>query len=151
MLFYGKAYDLLTVGGYSAWRVGGTLAIFAAVFGMLAAVRLRAEEDAGRAEIVLALAVGRGTVFGASTAAVAAATTFLWLATFAGLLAGGLPAGGSAYLSLAVVSVVPVFAGAGALVSQVASTRRMAVEFGGALVALCFLLRLIADTSSSAG
>jgi putative exporter of polyketide antibiotics len=26
VLFYGKAYDLLTVGGYSAWRVGGTLA-----------------------------------------------------------------------------------------------------------------------------
>ncbi len=29
VLFYGKAYDLLTLGGYSAWRVGGILAIFA--------------------------------------------------------------------------------------------------------------------------
>src|SRR5689334_6213668 len=28
-LFYGAPHDLLTVGGYSAWRVGGTLAIFA--------------------------------------------------------------------------------------------------------------------------
>ena len=55
VLFYGKPYDLLTVGGYSAWRVGGTLAIFAAVFGLLAAVRaLRTEEDAGRIELVLA-------------------------------------------------------------------------------------------------
>jgi energy-coupling factor transporter ATP-binding protein EcfA2 len=41
--------DLLTVSGYAAWRVGGTLAIFAAIFGLRAAVRaLRTEEDAGR-------------------------------------------------------------------------------------------------------
>ena len=44
-LFYGKPYDLLTVGGYSAWRLGGVLTIFAAMWGVLAAVRaLRAEE-----------------------------------------------------------------------------------------------------------
>jgi ABC-2 type transport system permease protein len=59
-LFYGEPHDLLTVSGYTAWRVGGTLAIFAAVFGLLAAVRaLRTEEDTGRMELVLAGAVGR--------------------------------------------------------------------------------------------
>jgi ABC-2 type transport system permease protein len=42
------------VSGYTAWRVGGTLAIAAAAFGVLAAVRaLRAEEDIGRMELVL--------------------------------------------------------------------------------------------------
>lgn len=152
VLFYGKAFDLLTIAGYSAWRVGGTLAIFAAVFGMLAAVRaLRAEEDAGRAELMLSCAVGRGTAMGASFAAIAAGTGMLWLATFGGLLAGGLPAGGSAYLALAVVSVIPVFVGVGALVSQLAPTRRMAIELGGAVVTACLLLRVIADTSSAAG
>ena len=81
VLFYGKAYDLLTVGGYSAWRVGGTLAIFAAVFGMLAAVRaLRAEEDAGRAELVLAAPVARRTVYAASLTAIAFGSAVLWLA-----------------------------------------------------------------------
>ena len=54
-LFYGVPHDLLTVSGYTAWRVGGTLAIFASVFGLLAAVRaLRTEEDSGRMELVLA-------------------------------------------------------------------------------------------------
>jgi ABC-2 type transport system permease protein len=54
-LFYGYPYSLLTVSGHSAWRVGGTLAILAATFGVLAAVRaLRAEEDAGRIELILA-------------------------------------------------------------------------------------------------
>src|SRR6516164_11011917 len=38
-LFYGYPYDPVTIGGYSAWRVGGTLAIAAAAFGVLAAVR----------------------------------------------------------------------------------------------------------------
>ncbi len=152
VLFYGKAYDLLTVRGYTAWRVGGTLAIFAAVFGLLAAVRaLRTEEDAGRAELVLAGAVARDTAFAASIAAILVGTAVLWLAAFAGLLVGGLPTGGSAYLALAVASVVPVFAGVGALASQLAPSHRVALELGGGVVGLCFLLRVIADTSSHLG
>jgi polyether ionophore transport system permease protein len=152
VLFYGKAYDLLTVGGYTAWRAGGTLAIFAAVFGMLAAVRaLRTEEDAGRAELVLSGVASRGAAYGASMTAIAASLVVLWAACLAGLMLGGLPAGGSAYLALAVVSVAPVFVGAGALASQLAATRRGALELGSAVVGLCFLLRVIADTSSSLG
>ena len=107
VFFYGKAYDLLTVGGYTAWRVGGTLAIVAAVFGVLAAVRaLRAEEDAGRAELVLSHAVGRRALFGASMAAIVTQCVVLWLVCFAGLVAAGLPAAGSSYLALAVASVI---------------------------------------------
>jgi ABC-2 type transport system permease protein len=151
-LFYGKPYDLLTVGGYSAWRVGGTLAIFAAVWGLLAAVRaLRTEEDAGRAELVLAGIVGRRAVYLASIAAILAGTAVLWIAAFAGSLVAGLPAGGSAYLALAVASVIPVFVGVGALTSQLAPTRRVALELGGAVVGLSFMLRVIADTSGSLG
>jgi ABC-2 type transport system permease protein len=90
VLFYGKAYDLLTVGGYTAWRMGGTLATFAAVFGLLAAVRaLRAEEDAGRAELVLASPVTRGMNFGAAMCAIALGAVVLWLAAFGGLVAVG--------------------------------------------------------------
>jgi len=60
-LFYGYPYDPVTIGGYSAWRIGGTPAIAAAIFGMLAAVRaLRTDEDAGRAELMLAGCIGRG-------------------------------------------------------------------------------------------
>ncbi|MGZ6300363.1 MAG: ABC transporter permease subunit, partial [Candidatus Limnocylindria bacterium] len=146
-LFYGQPHDLLTVGGYTAWRVGGMMAIFAAVWGVLAAVRaLRAEEDAGRAELVLSAPVGRRTVFLAALAAIAAGTVILWLALLAGLLLGGLPLGGSSYLALSVVSVVPVFVGVGALAAQLAPTRRIATELGGAVITICFLLRVIADT-----
>jgi ABC-2 type transport system permease protein len=151
-LFYGEPYSITTVGGYTAWRVGGTLAIVAAAFGLLAAVRaLRAEEDSGRMELVLAAVVGRRTAYLSAMAAIAAGILILALAEFAGFVAGGLPTGGSAYLALATASVVPVFVGVGAVTSQLAPTRRIALELGGALVALSLLLRVIADTAGGAG
>ncbi|MGZ4230504.1 MAG: ABC transporter permease [Solirubrobacteraceae bacterium] len=152
VLFYGKAYDLLTVGGYSAWRVGGTLSLFGAVFGLLAAVRaLRAEEDAGRTELVLAGIVGRRAAYASAMTAIGAATMLLGVAALIGCIAGGLALGGSAYLALAVITPVLVFVGVGAVTSQLAPSRRMALELGGAVLAAAFLLRVIADTSSGAG
>lgn len=148
-LFYGEPHDLLSVSGYTAWRVGGTLAIFAAIFGLFAAVRaLRTEEDTGRQELVLAGIVSRHTAYLSSIAAIAAGTVLLWAGESAGFIVAGLPVGGSMYLALATVSVVPVCAGAGALASQLAPTRRMALELGGALIGVWFLLRVIADTAS---
>ncbi len=148
-LFYGVPHDLLTVGGYVAWRAGGTLSIFAAAWGLLAAVRaMRTEEDAGRQELVLAGLVGRGGAFVASLVAIGVGAVALWLATFVGLVAAKLPADGSAYLALAVVAVIPVFVGVGALVSQLAPNRRIALELGSGAVAAAFLLRVVADTSS---
>jgi polyether ionophore transport system permease protein len=149
VVFYGKAYDILTVGGYAAWRVGGTLAIVAAVLGVLAAVRaLRTEEDAGRAELVLAGIVGRGTAFAAAIAGVAGGLLVLWLAEMAGLLFGGLPAGGAMYLALSDITVVAVFVGIGALASQLAPTRRIAIELGMGAVGVFWLLRVAADASA---
>ena len=151
-LFYGEPHDLLSVSGYSAWRVGGTLAIATAAFGLLAAVRaLRAEEEAGRTELIAAGTLSRRTAFLAPLVAIAAGAAILWLAEFAGFVAGGLPAGGSAYLALATVSVVPVCTGVGALASQLAPSRRGALELGGAVVGLLFLLRVIADTVGGLG
>ena len=151
-LFYGEPHDVVTVSGYTAWRVGGTLAIAAAIFGLLAAVRaLRTEEDTGRLELVLAGVVGRRTVSLSALAAIAAGVLMLWTAELAGFLVGGLPAGGSAYLAFATASVVPVCVGIGAVASQLAPTRRIALELGGAAVGLLFLLRVVADTAGGAG
>lgn len=148
-LFYGEPHNLLSVSGYTAWRVGGTLAIFAAIFGLLGAVRaLRSEEDTGRQELVLAGIVARRTAYLSSIAAIAAGTVLLWIGESAGFILAGLPAGGSMYLALATVSIVPVCAGVGALASQLAPTRRMALELGGAILSIWFLLRVIADTAS---
>ncbi len=83
--------------------------------------------------------------------AIAAGVFLLWLAETVGFIAGGLSWSGSAYLALATSSVVPVCVGVGAIASQLAPTRRMALELGGALVGLFFALRVIADTASGLG
>ena len=149
-LLYGYPFDLLTVGGYTAWRVGGTLAIAAAAFGVLAAVRpIRGDEDAGRTELMLAGVLDRRQSYIAVMTAIAASIAVLWLAMFVGFLVGGLPWGGSAFLALATASVIPVFVGLGAIASQLAPTRRIALELGGAAVGLCLLLRVVADTAAN--
>ena len=151
-LFYGYPYDPLTVSGYSAWRVGGTLAIIAAVFGVLASIRaLRTEEDAGRAEVILASAVSRSALMGAAMTAVALGIAALWAGEFAGFVAGGLPVGPSAYQSLSTAAVAAVFAGAGAVASQLAPTRRGALQLSIGAVVAALALRVVADTSSGAG
>jgi polyether ionophore transport system permease protein len=148
-LFYGVPHDLTSIGGYTAWRVGGFMSIFAGMWGLLAAVRaLRTEEDSGRQELVLASPVSRRAAFGGAVAAVALSGAVLWLGTFVGLVAGRLPAGGSAFLALATVCPAATLAGVGALASQLAPTRRVALEISAAALALALLARVVADTSS---
>src|SRR6266508_351454 len=148
-LFYGTPHQLETIGGYTAWRAGGVLSLFAAFFGLLAAVRaLRGEEDAGRQELVAAGAITRGAAFAARIVAIGATIAGLWLATVAGLVAGGLPAPGSTFLAVSTVSAAAVYGGGGALTSQLLPSRRGALELGGAFFGLDFLLRVVSDTAN---
>ena len=149
-LLYGMPHDLVSVGGYVSWRVGGSMAVFAALFGLLGAVRaMRAEEDAGRAELLLAGTISRHKAFLAQLAAIGAGAAVLWLALFVSLLAGQLRVGGSAYLALAIVSVVPVFAGVGAVASQLAPNKRMATGLATGVLVIAFALRTVAALPSA--
>jgi ABC-2 type transport system permease protein len=100
---------------------------------------------------VLAWPVSRGHSFLARAAAVTAAAVVLGVATWVGLVAGRLPAGGSAFLALATVSPALVFAGVGAVASQLAPTRRVALELSSGALGVALLIRVVADTSSSLG
>ncbi|HET8651873.1 MAG TPA: hypothetical protein VFM13_04785 [Gaiellaceae bacterium] len=149
-LLYGTPHDLLSVGGYVSWRIGGGMAVFAALWGLLGAIRaMRAEEDAGRADLLLTGALSRRNVFLAQLAAIGAGGAVLWLALFLSFLGGRLAAGGSAYLALAIVSVVPVFAGVGAVASQLAPSRRIATGLASGVLVLAFALRAVAATPST--
>jgi ABC-2 type transport system permease protein len=148
-LLYGVPHDLLTVGGYMSWRLGA-FAIFAGLWGVLAAVRaLRAEEDAGRGELVLSGPVSRADVFRGALAGIAMGAAIVWLALLVGILLGRAGAGSSVFLAIALASPLPVFVGPGAVASQIAPTRRMAMGIAGAVLAVAVLLRMVADTSSA--
>ena len=151
-MFYGVPHDLASIGGYVGWRVGGSGAIVAAVWGILAAVRaLRAEEESGRMELVLAAPVARSRLHAAVLTAVAVDLVILWVANVISLVAGGLPAGGSAFLALAMLSPAAVFVGVGAVASQIAPTRRLALTASMVVMMVALLLRVAADTASGTG
>ena len=151
-LMYGRPYDLLSVGGYVAWRVGGVLAVLAAAYGVLAAVRaLRAEEESGRAEVVLALPVTRRSWHAAAGLAVAGGLVTLGALEFAGVYVADVDAGGAALLGLAGALTGAVFAGCGAVTSQLTATRRGASGLGLLVVAVAFVLRVLADTVTGLG
>ena len=146
-LLYGAPHDLITVGGYVSWRVGGTLAVFAARLGCSArcarCARRRTQGGLSWCSPAPSAAARRSSP---SSRAIGVGAAVLWLALFVGFLAGRLPAGGSAYLALAIVSVVPVFAGVGAIASQLAPNKRMATGLATAVLVIAFALRTIAAT-----
>jgi putative exporter of polyketide antibiotics len=93
--------------------------------------------------------VSRLVAYGAALTGVAVSTAILWLAATLALVAARLPVGGSAYLALATIAAVPLFGGVGAVASQLAATRRGALQIGLAVVAIAYLLRVVADIRRS--
>jgi polyether ionophore transport system permease protein len=147
-LFYGLPHDLTTVGGYTAWRAGGLLAIFAGVFGIFAATRaIRGEEESGRSELVLAGALSRAGAFAAALLGLAAMVVTVFLGTGVGLLLGGLPLAGSSYLALAIMTPAIVYVAVGCVAAEVMPTRRGALGAAGAVLGVDFVLRVVADTA----
>jgi ABC-2 type transport system permease protein len=69
----------------------------------------------------------------------------LWLALLLGLAAGGFSATDAALLALGVAAVAAVYAGAGLVASQLMPTGSGALQLGGAVLGLDFLLRIVAD------
>jgi ABC-2 type transport system permease protein len=151
-LFYGAPHDLLSVGGYTAWRAGAVLALLAGAWAAVATTRaLRGEEDAGRSESLLALPIARGQLFAAALLSILAQIGVLATLVLIGLVAAGLPVLPSAFLVLAALSTVPVFAGVAAVTAQLAATRRAASRMAAGILFAAFAVRVVADTVSGAG
>jgi ABC-2 type transport system permease protein len=150
----GPARALETVAGFIAWR-GSILCLVGAVWAVLAATRLlRGEEEAGRAELLLA---GQTTRRGAalqSLAGLAMGWLTLTAITVVLTIAGGgtvkpaLPVGASLYFTLAATAPAAMFLAVGALTSQLARSRRRAASIGGAVVGVSYLIRMVADSGS---
>ena len=84
-----------SVGALTAWKYGASAAVAAALMGIFTVVRhTRADEEAGRLELVGSTAVGRHAALAAAAGVAAGACGVLALLITAGLIAVGLPAGG---------------------------------------------------------
>lgn len=151
----GPARHVDTVGGFVAWRLFGLLIIVGAIWGLLTATRLmRREEDAGRWELLL---VGRTTRRHAATqalAGMAAGWLLLWgLTTVFTAVAGanhnvGFSVSASLFYATATTVGAALFLAIGALAGQLAPTRRQANGLGALAFAVCYLIRMIADSGT---
>lgn len=154
----GRARDVQTVVGFTVWRSMGVLTVVGAVWGILAATRLvRGEEEAGRWELLLAGRTTRPGALGQAIGGVAGGAFALFAVTAAVTAVLGrwhsapMSVPGALFFALALVASAVMFLAVGVLTSQLAATRRQAAAYAGAVLAVSFALRLIADSSAGLG
>jgi ABC-2 type transport system permease protein len=145
---YGSIHSL-TTGGLTAWRTAGSAALLAGLMSLLLMTRhTRAEEEAGRAELLGATVVGRHAPIVAGLLTVGVANLVIALLITLGLVGAGLPAGGSAALGFGIGAAGCFFGGVAAVSGQIASTGRAASGIAGALLGLAFILRGAGDAGN---
>jgi polyether ionophore transport system permease protein len=145
---YGPLHSA-TTGGFTSWRAGGSAVLLAGLMSLLLVVRhTRADEEAGRSELVGAAAVGRFAPIAAALLAATVANLLAALLIAVGLMGLGLEAGGSLALGLATAGGGLVFGALAAVVAQVASTARAASGGTGMLLGLAFVVRMVGDSGS---
>ncbi|MER6370581.1 ABC transporter permease [Streptomyces mirabilis] len=146
---YGPVFDD-SLGGLTAWRIGGYAGLFAGIMSLLVVVRhTREEEESGRQELLSSAMVGRRAPLTAALLAALVANGVLAL-----LIAGGLAGQGGAgalALGLGVGGVGMVFATMAAIVAQLTESARLAKGLTGGLLGAAFVLRAAGDSSTSDG
>lgn len=144
----GPPIDLATPGGFTTWRVGTFVATVAGVMALLGVVRgTRADEEAGRTELLRSGAVGRHAPLTAAVVVALAACAALGALVTTGMVAVGEPVPGSLALGVGIALVAATFAGVGALTAQVTSSARAARGLGLAVLLTAYLLRAVADAA----
>jgi ABC-2 type transport system permease protein len=148
----GPPFDLSSIGGLTAWRVGGMSAVLVGLMSLLAVVRhTRADEEAGRLELVGAAVVGRRAPLTAALLIVCGSDLMLGVLVCLGLIGLGLPATGALALGLAFTSAGWMFAAIGAVAAQLVEGTRAASGISVAALGLSFVLRAIGDSAGQGG
>jgi ABC-2 type transport system permease protein len=127
------------------------VAVLVAILAIQTVVRhTRAEEEAGRSELVGSAVVGRDAPLVAAGIVAVGAVVAVSAAAAAGLVLADLPPAGSVLTGVALAGVGVTFVAATAVTAQVFSTARAAS--GAALAALgaAFLLRALGDAAGTA-
>jgi ABC-2 type transport system permease protein len=136
-----------SVGAFVAARWGVWGPAFAILLAVLIVIRhTRADEEAGRLELVGSAAVGRQAPLTAALLAAGAANLALALLTFLWLVVLKLPPAGSAALALSIAGCGLTFAGVAAVGAQLAVTARGARGIAIAVLGASFALRAVGDS-----
>jgi ABC-2 type transport system permease protein len=135
-------------GGFTVWRIGTPVALFASVWIMLAATRItRGEEDSRRWDLLLAGRLRMADVVVRCLAALAGSATLIGVAVAAGLLATRTEPTGAVLHAAGIMCVALTFAMAALLAAQVMPRRSGATGLTFAALGVALMLRMIADGS----
>ena len=148
---YGPAFDLTTPGGFTAWRFGAMASAFIGLMSLMAVIRhSRAEEEAGRLELLRSGVVGRHAPLGAALVVTIAANVVLAGIVVVGLISQDAAVGGAVALGLGFLGCGLVFTGVGAVTAQISENARPARGMAVSVLGVAFLLRAIGDSSDNA-
>jgi ABC-2 type transport system permease protein len=151
VFLYGRLWGD-SLGAVSAWRYGVWAAIFAALMSIFLVVRhTRADEEAGRLELVGSAAVGRLAALTAGLLVALAANVVLAVLLVVVLVVLGLPVAGSVAFALAITTCGLAFAAIAALTAQLAAGARAARGIAIGVLGAAYLLRAVGDASGDGG
>ncbi|MBO3740109.1 ABC transporter permease [Actinoplanes flavus] len=137
-----------SIGELTVWR-GGFVPVMIGLAALLTVIRhTRADEEAGRTELIRAGVVGRFAQLAAAVLGTAAACLVMGVLVVVTLLGKGLPAGGSVALGAVFTLSGWVFAGVGAVAAQVSETARGARTIAVLVLGAAYVLRMGGDISA---
>ncbi len=151
LFIYGQLHGD-SVGALSTWRYLVYSALTAGLMSIFLVIRhTRADEEAGRLELIGSTVVGRHAALTASLLLALVANLVALVLTFAIFVLFGLPAVGALTYGLSEASCGLVFAAIAAIAAQVSGTAKGARGIAIALLGVIFLVRGVGDSGVSHG
>lgn len=149
--WYGRVWDPTSLGALSIMKLG---AFGAAMVGLLAALLVvrhtRAEEEAGRLELLGSTVVGRKAALTAALLAVGLGMLALGVLAALAQIAAGLPVAGSWAFGLSWALCGLAFAGVAAITAQLTVSARAASAWAAVVLVAAYLLRALGDVAGDA-
>jgi len=136
-------------GALATWSSDDLLWMYGLVSLLIVIRHTRADEEAGRRDLLGATMAGRHAGLAAALAVTWAGNLVLALVTAGGEVAQGLPAAGSLAAGLKLAAVGCTFAAVGAVVAQLTESAAAARGIGGAVLGAAFVLRAASDATGA--
>ncbi len=147
---YGRVFDPTSLGAVSLIKLGAMGAALAGLLAIFTVVRhTRAEEEAGRAELLGATVVGRYAALTAALLLSAGISVVMALLTGLSRIGTGLPAEGALAFGLSWAGAGIAFAAVAGLAAQVTEGARTARSIAAAVLAGAYLLRAAGDATGT--
>jgi ABC-2 type transport system permease protein len=148
---YGPFYGT-SLASFTAWRDSTLAALLIGLMSIFIVVRhTRADEEAGRLELVGSAVVGRHAPLVAAMLVSVGANITIGVVMAVVAIVLGLPASGSIVLAAGIAGCGLAFTAVAAVTAQVASTARSARGIAIGVLGAVFLLRAIGDSVSATG